>query len=174
MNVIDAIDERQSVRDYEKYEIDEKTIRKIIDAGRKAPSGNNAQPSRFYVVKSKEIKKRLKKVGVFKQDFVTDASIIIVCCSDPNAYTKLVGGWDEENEVRALRDISISSGFVALRAVELGFQTCFIGWINREILKEELDIPKDYLVPYVITVGKGKKPTEERGRKKLDGILVIK
>ena len=60
----------------------------IIDAGRLAPSGNNAQPWRFRVLKDQESIVLLEKNKIAIQDFVYSAPLIIVCCADPSAFVK--------------------------------------------------------------------------------------
>ena len=172
MNVKEAIEKRQSVRSYKDKNIPEKVLNEVLDAARLAPSGNNAQPSRFYVVKTEEDKKKLKENDIFHQDFVYEAPAIIVCCSDPTAYPKNKDGWDSEDETRAVRDISIASSFLVLRATELGLGTCYIGWVKKEEIKKVLGIPEKYVVPYVIPIGYPDEEPDERGRKPLEEIIL--
>ncbi len=53
MDVIDAIKNRKSVRAFLDKDVDNKTIRSILDAARWAPSGANAQPWKVAVVKGR-------------------------------------------------------------------------------------------------------------------------
>ncbi len=138
MDVIKAIEDRRSIRNYEDKEISDDLIREVIDAARLAPSGNNTQPSTYYAIKDSEIKSRLKENNVFAQDFVYTAPVIIVCCADPTKYTKHVEGRDSTNEMRAIRDLSIASSYLVLRATELGLGTCYVGWLKAEKIKEFL------------------------------------
>ena len=57
--VIANIKTRRSVREYLDMPLSEETIKKIIDAGRYAPTGLNLQPWRFMVVQNKEMLKKL-------------------------------------------------------------------------------------------------------------------
>lgn len=63
MSIIEIIQKRRSMRKYKQDEVSDETIKEILNAARLAPSGNNAQPWKFYVVKSKEamIKSKLLK-----------------------------------------------------------------------------------------------------------------
>lgn len=151
MNVKKAILERKSIRKYKKDMPSDKQIFEVLDAARLAPSGTNAQPCRYKIIKSEKEKDLLKKDNIMKQNFVYDAPVLIVCCADPNVYKKT--SFDSENEVRAIRDLSIASSFLVLRATELGLGTCYIGWIDKEKIKETLDLPRNFVVPFIITLG---------------------
>ena len=172
MDVKKAIEERRSIRKYENREIPDDLLRGVIDSARLAPSGNNTQPSTYYVVRDEETKSKLRENKVFSQDFVYNAPAIIVCCTDPMAYEKHVKGWDSPNEERAIRDLSIASSFLVLRATELGLGTCYVGWLKGEKIKEILGIPKENLVPYVITLGYPAENPKPTLRKSIDEVLL--
>ncbi len=55
--------DRRSIRKYEDKSISEEDIRLIMESARQAPSGENAQPWRFIIVKDQESKDFLSYVG---------------------------------------------------------------------------------------------------------------
>jgi nitroreductase len=55
MDLFDAIKGRKSIRRFKRTPVPNEDIKKIIDAGRLAPSANNAQPWSFIVVKDREL-----------------------------------------------------------------------------------------------------------------------
>ncbi|MBN3037651.1 MAG: nitroreductase family protein [Candidatus Diapherotrites archaeon] len=174
MNVKEAVEWRRSIRKFKEDPVPEELLREAIDAARLAPSGNNAQPARFIVVASAEAKEKLR--GVFFQDFVLDAPAIIVCYADPSAYPerKKVKGMDMTSEQRALRDVSIASAFLVLRATELGLGTAFIGWMDKEAVKPLLGIPAQCMVPFVVLVGYAAEKPGGHDRLPLDDIMRVK
>ena len=172
MDVKEAIEKRRSIRKYQDKEVSGDLIRELIDAARLAPSGLNSQPSKYLVVKDADMKNKLKENEIFSQEFVYQAPAIIFCCADPSAYKERSKTFDNTNETRAIRDLSIASSFLVLRATELGLGTCFVGWINREKIFDVLDIPKEYFIPYVITIGYPAEQPEPRSRKNIDEILL--
>lgn len=172
MDVKEAIESRRSIRKYENRNISDDVIKTVIDAARLAPSGNNSQPWTYHVIKDIETKERLRENEIFSQAFVYTAPVIIVCCGDDKAYTKHVEHRDLPNEVRTIRDISIASAFLTLRATELGLGSCYIGWLKAEKLKEMLNIPKHKVVPYVITMGYPAENPNPKPRKSIDEILL--
>ena len=60
MDVKEAISKRRSIRKYQRKEVPLDLIRELIDAARLAPSGSNAQPCRYYIVKDNETKEKAK------------------------------------------------------------------------------------------------------------------
>jgi len=173
MNVKKAIAKRRSIRKYKDKKVSNFLIKELIDAARLAPSGNNAQPARYFIVKDEDIKRRLKKDKVFKQDFVYEAPVIIVCCGNPEAYpkAKLEPEFDDLYKIRAVRDVSIASQNLVLRATELGLGTCYIGWGHKDIIKKVLGVPKNYVVPFVITLGYPAERPKARPRKSIKEFL---
>ncbi len=173
MDVKKAIEARRSVREYKKKEVPADLIRELVNSARLAPSGHNAQPSRYLIITDESRRKKLKENNIFKQDFVYGAPAIIVCCADPTVY----GSTEEDpmnspNQRRALRDLSIASAFLVLRATELGLGTCYIGWVEKEKIKDVLGIPKEFIVPYVITVGYPSENPESHNKKSVDEVLL--
>ncbi len=59
MELFDAIQGRKSIRRYKQTPVRDEDVRKILDAGRWAPSANNTQPWRFLVIRDKSMLKRM-------------------------------------------------------------------------------------------------------------------
>jgi nitroreductase len=171
MNVKEIINLRKSIRKYKDKKISEEIINELLDAARKAPSAKNIQSHKYFIVKDKEIKDKLIKQKVFKQPFVNDAPLIIVCCADPSQYPKSVDV-DETPINYAYIDLSIAASFLVLRATELGLGTVFVAWIYRDKIKEVLNIPKNYIIPFVIPVGYPAEDPVPKPRKDLSKIIL--
>ncbi|MCM8801607.1 MAG: nitroreductase family protein, partial [Candidatus Omnitrophica bacterium] len=58
-DMLSLIKARRSIRRYKAKMPEEKIIKKVLEAGRWAPSGLNNQPWRFMVIKKSSIKDRL-------------------------------------------------------------------------------------------------------------------
>ena len=154
MDINTIITKRRSIRKYKDKQVSDRMIDKILEAARLAPSGTNTQPWKFKVIKDDKTKQELKAVQAFPQDFIYQVPVIIVCCADPSLYvnqTRL----DLSNEMRAIRDVTIASSYLMLQATELGLGTCYIGWLDIKKVGKVLNIPKGFVVPYVITLGFG-------------------
>jgi len=55
MDLFDAIQGRRSIRKFKQTPIPDADLRKILDAGRLAPSANNTQPWSFLVIKDRAL-----------------------------------------------------------------------------------------------------------------------
>ncbi|MDA8127009.1 MAG: nitroreductase family protein [Deltaproteobacteria bacterium] len=72
-----VIQDRRSIREWTEEPVSEEDIQMIMEAGRQAPSGENAQPWRFIIVKDKERRKKLATIAGggsgrrFTAEFVT-------------------------------------------------------------------------------------------------------
>ena len=180
MDVKKAIKKRRSIRKYQDKVVPNVLIKELIKAARLAPSAYNAQPTKFVILKSKEIKEQLKESNVFKQDFVYEAPVIIVCCGDPEVYPKeklesiYSNPAEIAGEVGAARDISIAVQNLVLRATELGLGTCYIGLVARGKIKEILGIPQNYVLPYVIILGYPAEEPKEKPRKNIEDLIIKK
>ncbi|MCL2249736.1 MAG: nitroreductase family protein [Oscillospiraceae bacterium] len=78
--VIDVIMSRRSVREYTQEQVDEELLTAVIEAGRCAPSGGNAQLTHFIVIQNPDVLSELIRIS--KIEF---AKII----PDENTYASL-------------------------------------------------------------------------------------
>lgn len=179
MDTESIIKKRVSARRFQKKAVSTALVNKIMEAARLAPSAYNAQPWRFIVVSSSQVKQMLKENNIFKQSFVCEAPLIIVCCADPDVFPKErfeptysdsaeIGG-----NVGAVRDLSISAQNLVLAAYNNGLGACYIGLLDRKKIKELLDIPKNYVIPFVIISGYPAEKSTHTARKNLKDIMRI-
>ena len=85
--MLDLIKSRKSVRKYSEKHIPDSDLRKILEAGRLAPSWMNVQSWEFILVKSEENKTLLSELSL-SQPHVKNADALIVCVADLEAWEK--------------------------------------------------------------------------------------
>lgn len=61
--ILERMKERKSIRDYTDQKISEEDLKIILECARFAPSGENAQPWRFIVVRDQESKDFLAQIS---------------------------------------------------------------------------------------------------------------
>jgi len=83
----EAIEKRRSIRKFKPDPVPDEHITALLDAARLAPSGCNAQPWRFKVVRDNEIKRKLAHAA-YDQSFLAQAPVVLVCCADVEGYLK--------------------------------------------------------------------------------------
>lgn len=79
MDMIKGIIERRSIRKYTGEKISDEKIKKILKAGMYAPSGGNAQPWDFVVVRDKKLLGEMTKVHPYSHPLKEADCAIIVC-----------------------------------------------------------------------------------------------
>ncbi len=158
MDLLELMQTRKSVRQYDEKEISKEDLEKILKAGWLAPSWMNSQPWKFIAVQNKETKALLSELSNF-QPHVKNAPCVIVCVADKNAwgrkdfgevlkkrgmtedgidkifsipmfYPPLLG--DKTVLMRSLEQVTYAAAFMLLQAKNLGIDSCIIGAINNE------------------------------------------
>lgn len=103
MEVTDAIHKWRSIRKYKNQPIPDETLRKILDAGRRAPSWENVQPWHFIVIEDAAIKEKLSRLASGQKQ-VAQAPVVIGVCGDFSA-------WDKQKNREALMEL-VQSGVI--------------------------------------------------------------
>jgi nitroreductase len=166
MEYYDVILARKSVRKYDPEPIPEKTLKKILEAGRIAPSAKNIQPWRFIVVKDPQMKKKVAE-ACNNQLFMADADVIVVGCAlEKIAYGRM-GGHLNSYPI----DLAIALDHMILAATSEGLGTCWIGAFSEEKVKEVLAVPDDVRVVALTPIGYPAERAKERPRKELKEIV---
>jgi nitroreductase len=157
---IKLLKERRSIRSYESKPIEDEILINILETARMCMSARNRQPWIFYVIKNKELIKKIAKECT-TGPFASGAPLLIAIVGDkelsPNWY---------------LHDTCFASLQLALAAWSYGIGTCWIGRINRENVKQLLNLKESDDLLTVLPLGypKGEIP-EPRPRKSLDEIV---
>ncbi len=152
MDVMEAIKRRCSVRTYRDQLVEEEKLKSILEAARLAPSASNLQEWRFIVVRDKHTRQRLMKAAK-NQAFVGEAPVVIVCCAQTDNHVMSCG------QLSYPIDVAIAIEHMALKAVEEGLGTCWIGAFYEEQVKDILGIPKDIRVVELLLLGYPVKPS---------------
>lgn len=149
-DVIAAIKTRRSIRKFEKKDVTDGLIMKILDAGRWAPSGNNNQPWRFVIVKENSVKENLAGQTEYG-DIIKNAPVSIAVFLDKNSM------YDRTKDILA---IGACIQNILLAAHSLNFGGVWLGEIlkNKEIVAGILKVPETYELMAVIAIGY---PTEK-------------
>jgi len=163
MDLFDAIEKRRSIRRFRPEPLAKEDLRRILEAGRLAPSGGNRQPWYFIVVRDLETKRALSTVAN-NQKFIADADTVIVALGDPG--TKLKSPYKlSSTRIPYKQDPMIAIGHIILAATALGYGTCWIGAFNEDEVKRILKIPENLAVIALLPVGTPDESPPPRPRK---------
>lgn len=165
MNVFEAIKSRRSIRSFADRAIEEEKLKKVLDAGRLAPSAANMQEWKFVVVRDKETKEKLA-TAANNQRFIAKADVIVVGCATIVDQIMTCGQYTYPI------DLAIAMDHMSLQAVEQGLGTCWIGAFKEDEVKSILGIPKEIRVVELMPLGYPLHVPEPRERKTLNQVVV--
>lgn len=128
MEVNEAIRTRYAVREFKTDQIPEKSILKILEAGRLSPSQRNRQQWHFVVIRHRDT---LNQIGTLcpSGEFIGNAPMAIAIVMDGAKMAQI-------DASRAVMNM-ILAGWAE------GLGTCWVGGMEREQLKPLLNIPED-------------------------------
>jgi len=165
MDVMTAIENRYSVRQYQNRPIENEKLLRVLEAARLAPSAGNRQEWRFIVVQDEATRQALARAAN-DQTFVGEAPAVIVACAV-----------DTEHVMRCglpcfSIDVAIALEHMALQATEEGLGTCWIGAFDAAKVKELLGIPENACVVELMPLGYPADKPRPKQRKPLSEIAM--
>lgn len=196
----EAIERRRSIRKYKPDPIPDEYINALLDAARLAPSGSNAQPWRFKVVKDRESKLKLAQAA-FNQPFIADAPVVFVCCADIKGYLDgTVSGLQDLGKIGAVEDrivkiilnrnekmktmriedigprIAINVGVavehIVLRSLDFGLGSCWVRLIDEQMIRNIFGWDENIHVVALLPVGYPDESPAPRKRLQIEKILI--
>lgn len=168
MNVLEAIRNRCSVREFKPEIIPDDILLKILDAAHWAPSPFNTQPWEFIIIKDKETLAAISKFARYSG--YLEAAPMAIAVVVPPINTKF--SWIESiGEPRFAAAIAVQN--IMLTAWEMGIGACWVS-IERDNVRKILNVPSTHFILTVIPIGYPEtKPEkhEESFRKKLEDMI---
>lgn len=168
-SVFDTIKKRRTIHRFEDKPVDEEKIKKILNAGRWAPSWTNSQPWKFAIIRDQETKDEISEVvaTVFNKA-IREAPVSIVIGVNP-----------KDDPFHYVEDGAAATQNMALMAESLGLGSAWIGIFSlpekdessEEVVKEVVGLPKNLRIISILPVGYPKK-IPEKGRKDLSSLMV--
>jgi len=148
MDIFEAIEKRRSIRKFRHESVANGDLKRILEAGRLAPSGSNRQPWFFIVVRDLERKKALA-LAAKNQGFIADADAVVVALgvSETERLAR------SSTRIPHIQDTMIAVEHMVLAATALGYGTCWIGAFNEEEVKKILNVSKSLTVVALVPVG---------------------
>lgn len=197
----EAIETRQSIRKFRPDPVPDEFIRELLESARLAPSGCNAQPWRFKIVKEPPIRRQLADAA-HGQTFIADAPVVIVCCADIGGYLDgTVSGIQDlgrigavENRIveilvdraqqmrtsctmeeigpRIAANVIIAIEHIVLRALDFGLGTCWIRLLDEEKIKKIFGWDENIAVVALLPLGYPAESPAARKRMSIEELLL--
>ncbi len=146
MHVLKEIQQWVSIKNFTDDEVDEQSLERILEAGRRAPSAKNRQPWRFIVCRNENLRQKIKDAS-YGQEHVGQAPVIIAACTTNIEYRMPNG------QLSYPVDISIASTFMLLQSKAEGLGSCMITTFDEEEIKNVLSIPYSMRIVMLLLIG---------------------
>lgn len=150
MSVESVMKTRRTERSFSSEGVDEKILTEIIDLVRLSPSGANLQPLKYGIVIDESTRKAMfnhvRYAGYVKDwnpSFEESPKAFIIVACDTSIL----------KPEKAECDTGIAMMGISLLAEERGLSSCILGAIDRNELKNILEIPDKYEIKYLIGLG---------------------
>jgi nitroreductase len=152
---MEEIFERRSIRKYQDKEVEDKKIKRLLEAAVAAPSAGNEQPWHFIVIKDREKLNQLAEIHPYAK-MLKEAPLAIAVCADLDQQ-RHQGFW--------VQDCSAATQNILLEAVSLDLASVWIGCHPAEerekAVSNYLGVPNGFKTLSLIAVGY---PAEEKGK----------
>ncbi|MGQ9677914.1 MAG: nitroreductase family protein [bacterium] len=145
---------RRSVRDYFDRPVDDKDVVALLEAAMAAPSARNLKPWHFIMIRNRETLRRITEIHPAAQ-MLHQAPLAIAVCGDKDVSPSF---W--------VQDCAAATENILIAAAMLGLGAVWLGVHPREerekLLKELLEVPENYGLLCVVSVGVPKVTPEPR------------
>ncbi|MGI6358433.1 MAG: nitroreductase family protein [Bacillota bacterium] len=136
MNLMDVFHRRRAVRSFVQEQIPAEVWQDVLEAGRVAATSRGRQARRFVTVtdpaRVRELAERAKM-----QEFVRDASALVIGCTPGPSNV----------------DVIISLTQMETMAVAHGLGTIWLGTFDKEIIAQEINLPRELQPVLVMAFG---------------------
>ncbi len=196
----EAIERRRSIRKYKPDPIPDGYITELLHSARLAPSGCNAQPWRFKIVREPDVKAKLAQAA-HNQSFIAEAPVVMVCCADIQGYIdgstsgaqdlgeigaveeEVVTTIKEKTEIlkilgtadlgpRIAANVAIAIEHMVLRALDFGLGTCWVRLIDEPRIREIFGWDDNIYVVALLPMGFPAESPQARKRRELSDIMI--
>lgn len=170
----ELINNRMTIREFEKKKIKDSEIKKILEVARTSPSSLNSQPWEFIIVKDSSIIKEIMNVCYYSSH-INQPPVLIAIVLDPNS--------EIDDDIRRefqkkfipylkYMNIVLPALNIAYAAESLGIDSCIKSPAAKSV-KKLLAIPEPLEMPIIVGLGYRKKNFihEKTGRKELKDIV---
>jgi len=150
METLECIRDRADVRRFKPDPVSDELIQELIAAAVQAPSSGNVQDWEFIIVRKSETKRALADAAM-GQDFIADAPVVVVVCSNLSRVAARYG--ERGRTLYAIQNTAAATQNLALAAWDKGLASCWVGAFSEEAVRKILAIPRDVRPLVIMPLG---------------------
>ena len=149
MGIYEAIISRRTIRKFDQKKIDPEILKKIVNAGRLAPSAANLQPLEYLIIDDEDLKKKvfpnIAWAGYIKPEGDPGED------ERPAVYIIILA--DKKINPAPERDIGASVENMNLVAEEEGMGCCWIAAFKKKEINSIISVPSNLSAELILAVG---------------------
>lgn len=145
MEFMDVVKGRYSCKKFSNHQVEEEKLRRILEAGRLAPTAKNLQPQKIYVVQSEE---NLAKIDRLTPCRYGAPTCLLVAFDQTNVFTYPGGKRDS-----GIEDASIVATHMILAAFNEGVDSCWINFFDPDEMAKAFNLPANEEVLMLLDLG---------------------
>ncbi len=168
-NFFSTIRRRHSVRRYHAdMPVEPEKLHAILESAVAAPSAGDLQAYQILVVRSR--KNRLALAHSTDQDFLAEAPICLVFCTDTERSAQTFG--ERGKELYALQDATIAAAYAQLAAVAADLGSTWVGYFDAAEIAALLGLNANLTPVTLLSIGYPAELPGSTPRRRLDEIVV--
>ncbi len=169
MEILEAIKQRRSIRQFQRRALPPQVLDTLIEAVRWAPSAGNLQSRRFYFVFNEALKAKLARAAL-DQPFIAQAPVAVVGCADH----RIARQYGERGvTLYCLMDVAASLQNLLLAAVAQGLGSCWVGAFDEDEVRQLLQLPPHLRPVAIVPIGFAAEHPQPPPRMPSEGVVAF-
>lgn len=148
-SLLETIDERRSVRSFQRRPVDDSQLAAVIESCDKSPSAGGLQSFEIYVTKDNGTK-MLLAAAAFDQTFIAEAPVVLVFCANPSRSRFKYGA---RSELYSVQDATIACAYAQLTAQALGLGSVWVGAFDEDRVSVTLALQESRRPVAILPIG---------------------
>jgi nitroreductase len=186
MDTFEAITQRRAVKHFDpNHQMSKAEIDQLFSLAILSPTAFNIQNWRFVLVQNPELRSSIRSVS-WNQAQVTDASLLVILCSDIKSWEKEPGrywrnasqetqdfllpaidnyyrGLEQVQRDEAMRSCGMAAQTLMLTAKAMGYDSCPMDGFDFAAVGKLINVPEDHVIALFVAIGKALSPAHPRG-----------
>ena len=189
MTLTSAINKRRSIRNYQDKKIPRNLIKELLGLANLAPTAAGLENRNFVIIDDEKIKQKLFQSGCGQSHITAAAAVIAVVTNIEKFFTKkelekkITGEWEMVmpkqfalnyqiwKRLYPIQDADTAGTTLMLAATESGLGSCWVGAFDYPAVEKILQLPKNWKVTCLITLGYSKDKPYPQKRTKIEKLI---
>jgi nitroreductase len=165
MDILEAINNKRAVRQFQDVPLPEAAVLTILNSGRRAQSSKNSQPWQFIAIRDRRILKEISTLGTYAGHLAGAALGVAILTPDP------------AQKFQVMFDAGQAAAYMQLAGWELGIGSCLASIYEPDKARALLGFPPELHLRIMLSFGYPADPVllsappKKGGRKSLDQLV---